>query len=113
MIETILIDYLSGMIAAPVYFERPDDPPEEYVIIQKLGSSKRNHICTAKMAFQSYSFSLYAAALLNDDVKFFVEESVLCPEISAAKLNSDYNFTNTAMKQYRYQAVFDITYMEA
>ena len=31
-------------------------------------------------------------------------------DIGGAKLNSDYNFTDTAMKRYRYQAVFDFTY---
>lgn len=113
MIETILIEYLNDALTQPVYVERPENPPREYVIIQKTGSSKRNQIETAMIAFQSYSESLYEAALLNEDVKEAVENSVTLPEISSAKLNSDYNFTNTAMKQYRYQAVFNITYQEA
>lgn len=113
MIETVLINYLNDELAPPVYMERPERPPREYVIIQKTGSSKRNQICTATIAFQSYSESLFEAALLNEDVKAAIENAVTLPEISAAKLNSDYNFTNTAMKQYRYQAVFDITYQEA
>ena len=113
MIERILIEYLNDALTQPVYVERPENPPREYVIIQKTGSSKRNQIETAMIAFQSYSESLYEAALLNEDVKEAVENSVTLPEISSAKLNSDYNFTNTAMKQYRYQAVFNITYQEA
>ena len=113
MIERILIEYLNDALTQPVYVERPENPPREYVIIQKTGSSKRNQIETAMIAFQSYSDSLYEAALLNEDVKAAVEASVSLPEISSAKLNSDYNFTNTAMKQYRYQAVFNITYQEA
>ncbi len=114
MIERILIEYLNNVLTQPVYVERPENPPREYVVIQKLGSSKKNQISQAMMAFQSYSDSLYEAALLNEDVKAAVEASVSLPEISSAKLNSDYNFTNTASKQYRYQAVFNIThYQEA
>lgn len=110
MIEKIYIDYLGQQLSVPVYMERPVSPPDEYVIIQKTGSSKQNQICSATIAFQSYAKSLYAAALLNESVKAAVESSVELPEISRAKLNSDYNFTNTASKQYRYQAVFDVTH---
>jgi hypothetical protein len=31
-------------------------------------------------------------------------------DISRVGLNSDYNYTDTAMKQYRYQAVFVVVY---
>ena len=110
MIEKILIDYLTQELSVPVYLERPVDPPSRFVIIQKTGSTKFNHLCTATMAFQSYAETLYEAATLNVEVISAVENSITLPEISAAKLNSDYNFTNTAMKQYRYQAVFNITH---
>jgi hypothetical protein len=109
-----MLDYLNDVLTLPVYMERPETPPGEYVIIQKTGASKQNHICSATMAFQSYSDTLCGAALLNEVVKEAVENSVTLPEISSAKLNTDYNFTNTASKQYRYQAVFNIThYQEA
>ena len=114
MIEKIMLDYLNEALTPPVYMERPENPPREYVIIQKTGSSKLNQICSATIAFQSYSDTLYGAALLNEVVKSAVENAVTLPEVSSAKLNSDYNFTNTAMKQPRYQAVFNIThYQEA
>ena len=32
------------------------------------------------------------------------------PEIGRSQLNSDYNFTDTTTKGYRYQAVFDLIY---
>lgn len=34
------------------------------------------------------------------------------PKISRVQLNSDYNFTDTAQKRHRYQAVYDITFYE-
>ena len=30
--------------------------------------------------------------------------------VSASRLNSDYNFTDTTTKRYRYQAVYDLVY---
>lgn len=113
MIEKILLDYLTtALTPTAVYMERPENAPEKYVIIQKTGSGKTNQICSATIAFQSYAASLYDAAVLNEVVKNAVEQSVSLSSISSAKLNSDYNFTNTAAKQYRYQAVFDITYYQ-
>lgn len=32
------------------------------------------------------------------------------PEISACSLNSSYNFTDTTLKTYRYQAIFELVY---
>lgn len=110
MIEKVLIDYLNEALTVSVYMERPVYPPAKYVIIQKTGSSKSNQICSATIAFQSYAETLYDAASLNEEVKAAVENAVTLPEVSSAKLNSDYNFTNTASKQYRYQAVFNITH---
>lgn len=110
MIEKTILDYLDTELTAPVYMERPDDPPDVYVLIEKTGSGKRNQICDATLAIQSYAPSLYEAAELNETVKDAMESAVSLNEISRVSLNSDYNFTDTAMKQYRYQAVFDITH---
>ena len=49
------------------------------------------------------------AAEMNDQIKEAMEQLPEVNEVSACRLNSDYNFTNTAKKKYRYQAVFDIT----
>ncbi|SDQ04437.1 hypothetical protein SAMN04487752_0319, partial [Carnobacterium viridans] len=49
-------------------------------------------------------------ALLNEELKEVVENLILLNEISGVRLNSDYNFTDTTTKEYRYQAVFDINH---
>ena len=59
---------------------------------------------------QSYAPSLFEAAELNERVKAAMDDLILLPDIFSAKLDSDYNFTDTATKQYRYQAVYNITY---
>ena len=110
MIEKIILDYLDQELSVPVYMERPADLPDKYVLIEKTGSGKRNQICDARLAIQSYAPSMYEAASLNEDVKTKMESAVSLNEICRVSLNSDYNFTDTAMMAYRYQAVFDITH---
>ena len=110
MIEKIILDYLSQELSVPVYMERPESPPAQYVIIEKTGSAKRNQIYDATLAIQSYAPSMFEAAVLNETVKEAMESAISLSEICRVGLNSDYNFTDTAMKAYRYQAVFDITH---
>lgn len=53
---------------------------------------------------------MYKAAELNEEVKKVVAEMIELDSIARVQLNSDYNFTDTETKRYRYQAVFDINY---
>lgn len=110
MIETMIFDYLKSKLNVPVYMEVPENPPESFVVIQKTSSGRENYIDNAMMAIQSYAASLAAAAALNQCVKDCMDHAGAIKEISAAKLNSDYNYTDTATKRYRYQAVYDIFY---
>jgi len=87
-----------------------DEMPESYVIFEKTSSGKRDFANSATFAFQSYAPTLYAAATLNEELKTSIESMVELNEISGIHLNSDYNFTDTETKEYRYQAVFDINY---
>ena len=59
-------------------------------------------------AFQSYSTSLYNASLLNELTKQAVDSLIELDDIASVRLNTDYNFTDSTTKQYRYQAVYDI-----
>lgn len=112
MIEMIVRDYLRDNLDVPVWMERPkiEELPEEYVLVEKTGSSEENHIRRATFAVQSYAGSMYKAAELNERVKRIMEWIITLPEIGKAKLNSDYNFTDTDTKEYRYQAVYDLVH---
>lgn len=112
MIEKIMLDYLSANLTVPVFMEEPTDDLTSYVLIEKTGSTETNHIPTATLAFQSYGASLYDAATLNNTVKQVVFDAIQLDAISSVRLNSDYNFTDTTTKKYRYQAVFVVTYLE-
>ena len=112
MIETIVRNYLDDALDVSVFLEVPLNPPETYVVIEKTGSSTENHIITAMLAIQSIAGSMYEAAELNEYVKEAMENIVELVEIGRCDCNSDYNYTDTRLKNYRYQAVFDIVYYE-
>ena len=113
MIEKIILDYLLREVSLPVYMETLEKIPEEYILIEKAGSSRENFITKALITIKSISsVSLYRAATINDEVIKIMDQMISLPNISRSELNSDYNFTDTTTKQYRYQAVYDITYME-
>ena len=110
MIELIILNHLKSKLAESVYLEKPSAQTESYVVFEKTSSGKTNHLPTATFAFQSYADSLYNAAELNERVKTAVESLIELDEIRGLELNSDYNFTDTTTKEYRYQAVYDIRY---
>lgn len=110
MIEKTILDYLTASLSVPVYMERPEVNPESYVVIEKTGSGRYDRIETATLAIQSYACSMYEAATLNEAVKAAMDEAVNLDSIARVLLNSDYNYTDTASKSYRYQAVFDVTF---
>lgn len=112
MIEDLLKNKLGDCLSLPVYTEIPKSYPSEFIVIEKTGSAQVNHINTATVAIQSYSVtSKYNAAYINDEVKQAMLDDVYAmPEITKVELNSDYDYTDTTQKIYRYQAVFDIKY---
>lgn len=109
MIEKIVKDYLVSMMQVDVCLEVPHGG-STFIVIEKTGSSKENHIYKATIAVQSYADSLYEAAQLNEAVKAAMENIIELDSVCDCDLNSDYNFTDTETKKYRYQAVFDITH---
>lgn len=112
MIEATVINYLNTE-SVPAFGERPEvEPSKPYILVEKTGSSMENHLQTATIAVQSWAQTLAEAADLNEEVKAAMETITDLDAVSSCKLNSDYNFTSTALKAYRYQAVFSITYYE-
>lgn len=110
MIEKIVLDYLNNALYVPVYMERPINPPEKYVLLEKTGGTSENYIKSATLALQSYAGSLFDAATLNEEVKAAMDNIIILKEVMSSELNTDYNFTDTTRKEYRYQAVYDLFY---
>ena len=114
LIEATVISHLvTELKTAHVYAERPVNPPDEFYIIEKTSSDETNHIQAATVAVQSISrSSLLRAAQMSKDAERAMKTLISEPDVSRCKLNSAYNYTDTETREYRYQAVFDITYME-
>lgn len=110
MIEIVIKQFLDKHLSVPAFFERPNELPKKYVLFEKTGSGENNYLPSSTYAFQSYGPSMYEAALLNEKLKEAVKSMIVLDEISKIKLNSDYNFTDTTTKEYRYQAVYDINH---
>ncbi len=108
MIEVTLLNHLKTKLSISVRLEKPEPAPPEYVLFEKIGSSRTNLLSSSPFAFQSYSDSMYGASSLNELVKKAVDSLIELDDIASVKLNSDYNFTDTTTKKYRYQAVYDI-----
>ena len=110
MIEKTVLDYLNEALDVPVYMEMPEKQPKEFVLIEKTRSSTEDFINLATVALQSYAESMFQAAVLNEKVKKAMDNIIVLDDISRSKRNSDYNFTDTTKKKYRYQAVYDLVY---
>lgn len=110
MIEKSVCDYLNEVMGLPAFWEKPEDELEEFLIVEKTGGKETEHIKSATIAVQSYAGSMYRAAEINEAVKAVMEHMTELEGVSRVDLNSDYNFTDTTTKQYRYQAVFDIVH---
>jgi hypothetical protein len=114
LIEATVIRHLAEELGTDhVHAERPIDIPDEYYIVEKTSAGESNHIQQATIAVQSISgTSLLRAAEMNKAVEKAMRTMIQETDVSRCKLNSSYNFTDTETREYRYQAVFDITYME-
>lgn len=114
MIEISLRKFLESKLNVPVLMEIPKEPASQFVIIEKTGSTHENHVDSAIMTIQSYAPSLQSAMELNELVKYWMldgmEGLITLDEIASVNLNSDYNYTDTTSKRYRYQSVFEIVH---
>ena len=113
MIEEIILAQLTGagITACLEIPEGGGTPP--FAVIERTGGGEENKIRHATIAIQSYGSSMYNAASLNETVISAMDGLPARPEVASCRLNSDYNFTDTTKKQYRYQAVFDVVYYSA
>lgn len=112
IIEETVRNYLEEHLGCPVWMEVPKGitVPEQYVLVQRTGNARENFIYEGTIALQSYAGRLNEAAELNEQVKDAVDQMSELDSIGRISLNSDYNFTDTQTKKYRYQAVYEITY---
>lgn len=114
IIEATVVSHLSAKLqSSHVYAERPVNPPDEYFIIEKTAADETNHVKMATVAVQSISkVSLLNAAMMSKAAEAAMKSLNEVDDIGTCRLNTAYNFTDPETKEYRYQAVFDIYYLE-
>lgn len=108
-IEEIVCNYLTLKLGVAAMPEKPSRPYTNKVFVERTGGFGR-FIKETTIAVQNYGESMYEAAVLNDRVIEAMQELTEVDEITSVNLNSNYNFTDTETKEYRYQAVFDINH---
>jgi hypothetical protein len=110
LIEKTVMDYLDTVLDDPSFTQEQNNGMTRFHLIQKVGSSTENKIFTSMVAVQSIAPSRIEAAQMNKDVCEAMENIVELEVIGSCKLNSDYDYTDTSKKRYRYQALFEIVH---
>lgn len=120
MIEELIFSYLNNHASVPWFSMRPPSEGDhmetataKYGLFEKTNSTKTDHVATSTFAFQSYAPTLLEAAQISAELRELMEAlPEVTTEVSKAQLTGEYNFTNTATKQPRYQAVFSLVHFE-
>ncbi len=112
MIEVIVRKYLeTALDGVPVKTEVPKNPPVKFCIVEKTGGTIEEHIKHSTVVVQSYGETMQKAAELSEEVVTLMCYGLVgLAEVSKVTLNSEYPYTDTQEKKYRYQAVFDIVH---
>lgn len=109
MIEKDIIDYLTDC-GYDARGETPPDPPKEFVVVDKVSENQTNLMRYATVALQCNAETLADAMELCDKVTDDMLKITELEKFGSCKLTNSYNYTSTSLKQYRYQATFDIVY---
>lgn len=119
MIEQVIYSYLAelfddGVLKHPIFMEMPEDAEKpsdgKYYLMEKTGSGQNDRLFNSTLAIQSYAPNMYGAAELNEEIKKAMLNAIILKEVTRVRVNSDYNYTDTQTKEYRYQAVFDLVH---
>ena len=109
LIEAKVIAHLETETSISAYAEVPELNKGSFFVVERIGARSVNHVNTITIAVQSYADTLLDAAVLSTIARVSMENLIRDPDIASVKFNTDYNFTDTTTKRYRYQALFEIT----
>lgn len=120
MIEETIYQYLADNASVtwqamrdPTIGDHTDIADKSYGLFEKTNSTKTDHVTYSTFAFQSYAPTILEAAQVSAELRELMEDLPNhTSEVSKAQLSGEYNFTNTADKQPRYQAVFSLVHFE-
>lgn len=112
MIEKTVINYLRGRFPGEIIEgEVPKGMPDRFVTVEKTGSQQLSvGLFRSTIAVQSWETSRLKAATLSEAVCKALRDMPFYAEDVTKAIGSDYDFTDTTTKRYRYQAVFTVTH---
>lgn len=109
MIEEIVINYLLER-GFEVYAEVPVNPSRLYVVIQRTSGSYTDQLRHIGLYTESRCRdSKLEAARLHEAVIEAMRDIRNHTELFRCELNADYDAALTSSKEYRFQALWDIT----
>lgn len=113
-IEELVISYLIGRnipgIGRNVYAEVPVDIPDNYVLIRRSGGSQADYIRNYNVYTETISRTDKLTAARNHEAVIGAMNEIRdYTDVFRCALNSDYDATNTATKEYRFQALWQMT----
>lgn len=108
--EILILQHLENRLSVPVALQVSPDLKDcpKYVILQRIGGEVNDHIRSVTFTVQSIAPSLLEACKLNEEVKEAMESLIESEHVSRIDLDSDYEYTDTATKRFRYQAVYNL-----
>lgn len=113
MIEVITKQYLDSKLNVPIFIgEKPSKKITEYIVIEIIDGGRINYIDAVTLNIKSYSDTLLHAAELNEDVKNAMYDIVALPQVSSSKCGGGGQSIDTQSKEYAYECVFNLFYME-
>lgn len=114
VIDEFVLKYLENSTNIKAFLEEPEkgERPEKYYLIARLGTSESNFLTRAQFAVQSYAERMLEAAALSRLAVRAMKELPNENAVTAVRLVSEYNFTDTSTRRYRYQAVFEVYYYD-
>ena len=112
-IESTVIGFLADRLDVPVSGEVPHGPPGRYVAVERTGGGdSKDGLRRATLAIRSVAPTLAEAVGLSTRVRSAMRLLPGLPRVFRCVCTREYNFTDTRSKERRYQAVFEILYME-
>jgi len=113
MIEKNIITYLKSELDVPVYMgEKPANKPQECVVLKYIDGGRINMIDAATFSITSYSTSLQKAAELDILVKNAMYDIVALDKFSSSKCSGGGQNIDSQTKEYAYECIFNLYYME-
>lgn len=110
IIESLIINHLNNNLSVEAHSLIPANKPDSFVVVERTGGNINNHIKSGMFVTDCYAQTMEAAAELCEAVIAAMENLNIYNEVASVRLNSHYNDTDTASHEYRYGALFEVTY---